>query len=69
MDVTMPVIGGLEATRQIISENAGVHVIGLSMHEENDMAASMREAGASAYLTKGGPPELLIAAIRACLTC
>jgi DNA-binding NarL/FixJ family response regulator len=36
------------------------------MHEETDMAASMHEAGAVAYLTKGGPTEHLIAVIRAC---
>jgi DNA-binding NarL/FixJ family response regulator len=41
-----------------------VSVIGLSMHEENDMAVSMIKAGAVAYLTKGGATEPLIAAIR-----
>jgi DNA-binding NarL/FixJ family response regulator len=66
MDVGMPGINGLEATRQIMSEWPSIHVIALSMHEETDMAASMREAGVVAYLTKGGPTERLIAAIRAC---
>jgi PAS domain S-box-containing protein len=64
MDVSMPVLNGLEATRQIMSLCPSVRVIALSMHEEPDMAASMREAGAVAYLTKGGRTEHLIAAIR-----
>jgi len=66
MDVTMPRLNGIEATRQIVAELASVRVIGLSMHEEADMAAAMREAGASDYLTKDSPPEVLVAAIRAC---
>jgi len=66
MDVTMPRVNGIEATRRIVAELAGVSVIGLSMHEEADMAAAMREAGASGYLTKDGPPDALVAAIRAC---
>jgi len=66
MDVSMPIVSGLEATRQIVSEWPRVRVIALSMHEETDMAASMLEAGAIAYLTKGGPTEDLIATIRSC---
>lgn len=64
MDVTMPGVDGIQATRQITSEISNVRVIGLSMHEEEDMAKAMRAAGASAYLSKGGPSEALIAAIR-----
>jgi len=65
MDVTMPRLNGVEATRLIAGEMPEVRVIGLSLHEPADMAASMREAGAHAYLNKGGPAEELIAAIRA----
>jgi PAS domain S-box-containing protein len=65
MDVTMPRLDGVEATRKIAGEMPEVRVIGLSLHEPADMAASMREAGARAYLNKGGPAEELIAAIRA----
>jgi len=66
MDVTMPVLNGIEATRQIVSEMRAVSVIGLSMHEEADMAEAMRAAGAADYLTKDGPSDALAAAIRTC---
>jgi PAS domain S-box-containing protein len=64
MDVTMPRLNGVEATRRIMKALPGVRVIGLSMHSEADMAYPMREAGASAYLTKGGPAGALVDAIR-----
>jgi DNA-binding NarL/FixJ family response regulator len=65
MDVTMPGIDGLEATRRLKAELPHVQVIGLSMHEKSDMKAAMREAGAFDYLAKDGPPEDLLAAVRA----
>lgn len=65
MDGAMPRLNGVQARRRIVAESAGVSVIGLSMREEADMAAAMREAGASDYITKDRPPELLVAAIRA----
>lgn len=64
MDVTMPVIDGVEATRRLSAEMPDVAIIALSMHEKEDMQQAMRDAGAVRYLTKDGPPELLIAAIR-----
>ncbi|HHX64080.1 MAG TPA: response regulator [Chloroflexi bacterium] len=67
MDVSMPKLGGIEATRRIISEMPDIRVIGLSMHESSAVAGAMREAGATAYVTKGGPSDALINAIRNCL--
>jgi len=64
MDVAMPGMSGIEATRRVKKECPAVHVIGLSLHRREDMAAAMTLAGASAYLSKGGPPEALIEAIR-----
>jgi PAS domain S-box-containing protein len=66
MDVSMPQMGGVEATRRLTAELSETRILGLSMHEAADMASVMLEAGAVAYLTKGGPIEDLIAAIRAC---
>jgi PAS domain S-box-containing protein len=64
MDISMPELNGIEATRIITGENPGVRIIGMSMHEQQDMAAAMRSAGAERYLTKGGPAEHLIEAVR-----
>lgn len=64
MDITMPRLNGIEATRQITAAWPQVQVIGLSMHEEEAVATQMRQAGATAYLTKGGSPDQLLAMIR-----
>ncbi len=65
MDVSMPHLDGFEATRLVTARLPNVWVIGLSMHEEATMAHAMLRAGAAAYVTKGGPTDKLIAAIRA----
>ncbi|MFW6033216.1 MAG: PAS domain S-box protein, partial [Phycisphaeraceae bacterium] len=54
MDVTLPDLTGIEATRRLGREVPEVQVIGLSMHEQQDMAAAMRDAGAIAYFSKAG---------------
>ena len=64
MDVNMPRLNGIEATRRIKSEAAGVKVIGLSMFEEEERASAMLAAGAVDYLHKTGPSQDLIASIR-----
>lgn len=52
MDVTMPDLNGIEATRQIHSEIPGVKVIALSMHSDKRLVAGILMAGASGYLLK-----------------
>jgi len=64
MDVSMPRMDGIKATRRILQQHPDTRIIGLSMHEQDDMAQAMLEAGAAAYLTKGGPSESLFEAIR-----
>jgi DNA-binding NarL/FixJ family response regulator len=64
MDISMPKLDGLEATRIIHSEFPHIRVIGLSMHDADDLSAAMIEIGASAYCTKDGETDVLLSAIR-----
>ena len=66
MDVSMPVMDGVEATHIIHRRWPAVAVLGLSMYEDPNVAERMRAAGASGYVTKSAPPEDLLRAIRAC---
>jgi DNA-binding NarL/FixJ family response regulator len=52
MDVNMPNMNGLEATRKIKAELPHVRVIGLSLYNDHKIAGAMRQAGAEAYLSK-----------------
>ncbi len=64
LDVSMPGISGLELARRMKAELPAIRIIALSMFDEREMAATMRAAGAAVYLSKTGPSEALIAAIR-----
>jgi DNA-binding NarL/FixJ family response regulator len=64
LDISMPVMNGIEAARRISAEMPGVRVIGLSMYDESDWAKAMLEAGAEMYLSKLAPAEVMISAIR-----
>jgi PAS domain S-box-containing protein len=63
MDISMPEMGGIEATRHIKTELPDVRVIGLSMHEDEHIAQVMREAGAEASLSKTTSSAKLLKAI------
>lgn len=65
MDVAMPGLNGIEATRQIRSTWPEVRVVALSMHSDKRFIAGMFQAGASAYLLKKGAFGELAQAINA----
>lgn len=67
MDVNLPIIDGIEATRQITASLPNMAVVGLSVHNSPQIAQAMKEAGAMAYVTKDAAPEQLYQAIIAAL--
>ena len=64
MDVGMPELNGIEATRRILASRPEAKVIALSMHSDRRFVAEMLKAGASGYLLKDGAFEELVGAIR-----
>ena len=52
MDISMPELNGIEATRQIIRENPATKIIALSMHYEKRFVSEILKAGAKGYLLK-----------------
>jgi DNA-binding NarL/FixJ family response regulator len=65
MDVTMPDLNGIEATRSIRLDHPATRVIAMSMHPERQFVAQMLAADASGYVLKGCPFDELLAAIEA----
>lgn len=66
MDINMPHMDGIEATRIIHGEHKDIHIIGFSMYQEESLKKALLEAGADAYITKQGASGDLIQAIRSC---
>ena len=66
MDVSMPDLDGIEATRAIHADWPQVGVIGLSIHEEAPPAEAMLAAGAMGYVTKAAFHQQLLAVMRGC---
>ena len=65
MDVSMPDLNGIEATRQITHELPDIKVLALSMHSDKRFVAGILKAGASGYLLKDCAFEEMAGAIRA----
>ena len=65
MDLNMPGVGGLEATRRLTAEAPGVRVLVLTVSAEHDDLAAATAAGATGYLLKDAAPEELVAGAHA----
>jgi len=65
MDMTMPVMSGAEATRQILKQRPKTRIIALSMHTHEQAISTMMKAGATAFIPKTSKAAELIKAIQA----
>jgi DNA-binding NarL/FixJ family response regulator len=63
-DISMPLLNGLDAIRQIRSKQPGAKIVVLTMHSESELAVEAFRAGASAYVLKTCAGEELVLAIR-----
>jgi two-component system response regulator DegU len=64
MDVSMPVLDGVEATRQIRRETAGVQVVMLTMHADQEVLVRALRAGAAGYLVKDCTTDDVVQAVQ-----
>jgi two-component system response regulator NreC len=65
MDIGLPDLSGIEATREIKKRFPAVSIVALTIHEDEEYFFKMLEAGASGYVPKRAAPEELLIAIRA----
>jgi len=65
MDIAMPNLNGIEATRQILANGVAVSIVVLSMHSDEEYVLRALKAGARGYLLKESAEADLIAAVRA----
>lgn len=68
MDINMPDLNGIDATRRIVAEFPDIKVIALSMHSDKQFVDAMLKAGASGYLLKDRSFEEVVRAIRSVVT-
>lgn len=65
MDISMPMLNGIDATRQLSARAPGVRVLMLSVHTNEEYVAQALQAGAAGYILKGADPAELERGIRA----
>src|SRR5512134_4190426 len=65
MDIGLPDLSGIDATREIKKRVADVAIVALTIHEDEEYFFKMLESGASGYVPKRAAPEELLTAIRA----
>jgi DNA-binding NarL/FixJ family response regulator len=65
MDIQMPGLNGIEATRRILGANPSIGVVVLTMFGDDDSVFSAMRAGARGYVLKGAPPSEILKVLRA----
>ena len=65
MDVSMPDLGGLEATEQLLARLPGLGVVVITLHDDRATVARALQVGASGYVTKQASPDEILAAVAA----
>ena len=65
LDIGMPLLNGVEATRQIRKSSPNTEILVLTMHESEDLVQQVTEAGARGYILKDDADRILIAAVDA----
>src|SRR5215211_9467595 len=68
MDIGLPDLSGIDATREIKKRAPEVSIVALTIHEDEEYFFKMLEAGASGYVPKRAAPDELLTAIRAAAT-
>jgi CheY-like chemotaxis protein/two-component sensor histidine kinase len=67
MDISMPGMNGIEATKIIHQQHPNIHIVGLSLYTASERANEMLDAGATFFISKSEPSADLKAAIRSCM--
>lgn len=65
MDISMPELNGIDATRRLVAELPGIKIIALSMNADRRYVLAMFKVGARGYLVKNSASDELLAAVRA----
>lgn len=65
MDISMPELNGIDATRRLVAELPGIKIIALSMNADRRDVLAMFKVGARGYLVKNSASDELLAAVRA----
>lgn len=64
MDINMPGIGGVEACRRILQQDAGVKIIAVSVHNDGPIPHQLLKLGVLSFVSKGSPVDEMVLAIR-----